>query len=292
MSGGGTRIHDLGYRPYRGERAGVPWAVRSLAVHSMRRALGLKRSARHKIAPLLSIAIAYVPAVALAGFAAFLGGEIIEDLIGFGEYFGISSFSLFLFSAAVAPGVLTTDRTSGMLALYLASPLNRTTYVLAKAIGLFAVMLIVAVGPILFLIAGYWLAGAGPDGVLETIEVLARALFAGALTAALYTGVSMLSCSIPRRWAIATLAIVGSFIVSSLLAIGLTESTDVPDLIVLASPDDVMSKAAQHIMGDLSPTVDAIDERPGWLLVVVSAGYGAVALAASWWRYQTIEVER
>ena len=288
----GTQIHDLGYRAYTGERAGVAWAVRSLAVHSMRRALGLKRSARHKIAPLLSIAIAYVPAIALAGFAAFLGGDIIEELIGFGEYFGITSFSLFLFAAAVAPGVLTTDRTSGMLALYLASPLTRTTYVLAKAIGIFLVMLIVAAGPILFLILGYWLAGAGPDGVVATLEVLVRALFAGALTAALYTGVSMFISSIPRRWAIATLAIVGFFIVSSILAVGLTESTDAPELLVLASPDDVMTKASQHIMDDVTFTVDALDGRSGWLLVLVSAAYGIVALAATWWRYQTIEVER
>lgn len=292
MSPQGTQIHDLGYRAYAGERAGVAWAVRSLAVHSMRRALGLKRAARHKIAPLLSMAIAYVPAIALAGFAAFLGGEIIEELIGFGEYFDITSFSLFLFAAAVAPGVLTTDRTSGMLALYLASPLDRSTYVLAKAIGIFAVMLIVAVGPILFLILGYWLAGAGPDGVVETIEVLGRALFAGTLTAALYTGVSMFISSIPRRWAIATLAIVGYFIVSNIVAGGLTESTDAPDLIVLGSPQDVMSKAAQHIMGDVSPTYDALDDMAGWLVILVSAAYGAIALAATWWRYQTIEVER
>ena len=179
-----------------------------------------------------------------------------------------------------------------MLALYLASPLNRTTYVLAKAIGIFAVMLIVAAGPILFLILGYWLAGAGPDGVVETLEVLGRALFAGGLTAALYTGVGMFISSIPRRWAIASLAIVGFFIVSSLLAVGLTESTDAPDLIVLASPDDVMTKASQHIMDDLSPTVDALDERAGWLLILVSAGYGVASLAVTWWRYQTIEVER
>ena len=105
MSAGGTQIHDLGYRAYRGERAGVPWAVRSLAVHSMRRALGLKRSARHKIAPLLSIATAYVPAVALAGFAAFLGGEIIEDLIGF----------VIVFFAVIWPvirGLLSAARTN------------------------------------------------------------------------------------------------------------------------------------------------------------------------------------
>ena len=50
-----TQIHDLGYRSYDGERSGVRWAVRSLAVHSMRRALGLKRAGKHKIVPVITI---------------------------------------------------------------------------------------------------------------------------------------------------------------------------------------------------------------------------------------------
>lgn len=287
-----TQIHDLGYRAYAGERAGVGWAIRSLAVHSMRRALGLKRSARHKIAPFLSIVFAYVPAIGLAGFAAFLGGEIVPDLIGYGEYFGITSFALFLFAAAVAPGVLTTDRTSGMLALYLASPLTRTTYILAKAIGIFLVMLIVAVGPIIFLILGYTFAGAGPGSVLEVLEILGRALLAGSLSAGLYTGIAMFISSIPRRWGIASLAIVGFFILSNMLTVGLTETTDVSDWIVLGAPDPVMSKAAEHIMDDLQVTIPALDARSGSVLILVSVAYTAASLAATWWRYQRIEVDR
>ena len=54
-----TQIHDLGYRSYDGERAGVAWAVRSLGVHSMRRALGLKRAGKHKIVPAITIALAF-----------------------------------------------------------------------------------------------------------------------------------------------------------------------------------------------------------------------------------------
>ena len=85
-----TQIHDLGYRAYSGERAGVPGAVRSLVVHTMRRSLGLKRPARHKIAPAIAIVIAYAPALAMTGFAAFLRADFVRDLLGYGEYFGIN----------------------------------------------------------------------------------------------------------------------------------------------------------------------------------------------------------
>ena len=287
-----TRIHDLGYRAYTGERAGVPGAVRSLVQHTIRRSLGLKRPARHKIAPVLAIVIAYAPAVAMTGFAAFLRADFVADLLGYGEYFGITGFAMFLFAAAVAPGVMTTDRTNGMLAMYLASPLTRTTYVLARAVGIFLVMLIVAVGPILFLILGYTFAGIGPGGVGEVLEILGRALLAGTLSAAMFTGVAMVLASIPRRWGIASVTIVAFFLVTSVVTVGLTESLDVPDWIALGAVDETMAEAAERIMDDRNPQIPALDALGSPLLILTACGYGLLALVATWWRYQTIRVER
>ena len=287
-----TQIHDLGYRAYTGERAGVPGAVRSLIVHTIRRSLGLKRPARHKIAPAIALVVAYAPAIAMTGFAAFLRADFVADLLGYGEYFGITGFAMFLFAAAVAPGVITTDRTNGMLALYLASPLTRSTYVLARGIGIFVVMLLVAVGPIVFLILGYTFAGIGPGGIVEVLEILGRALFAGLLAAAMYTGVAMFLASIPRRWGIASVSIVAFFIVTGIVTIGLTESIDVPDWIALGSPDEVMAEAAERIMDDTAQAIPALDRLASSALVATAAGYGAVAVGATWWRYQRIRVER
>lgn len=287
-----TQIHDLGYRAYTGERAGVSGAVRSLIVHTIRRSLGLKRPARHKIAPAIALVIAYAPALAMTGFAAFLRADFVSDLLGFGEYFGITGFAMFLFAAAVAPGVITTDRTNGMLALYLASPLTRSTYVLARGIGIFLVMLLVAVGPIVVLILGYTFAGIGPGGFFDFIEILGRALFAGLLAAAMYTGVAMFLASIPRRWGIASVSIVAFFIVSGIVTIGLTEAIDVPNWIALGSPDDAVSEAAERIMDDPTINVPALDQLSSGALVATAVGYGVAAVAVTWWRYQRIRVER
>lgn len=287
-----TQIHDLGYRSYDGERAGVPWAVRSLAVHSMRRALGLKRAGKHKIVPVLTITLAFLPAIVMVGLSAFLPDFGFEDLVSYGDYYGFTSFALFLFTAASAPGVLTTDRTTGMLAMYLASPLTRTTYVIAKAIGLFIVMLLVTVAPIVFLVIAFTLVGAGPGGLLDFIELMGRALFAGLISAAFYTAVGMFISSVPKRWGIASVSIIAAFIIPSIVTGILTEGADAPDWIAALAPTDMVSKAWQHILDDVTFNGFAIDRLSGTLVTLAALAYTAVFIGLTWWRYQNIEVDR
>ncbi|MFB0927297.1 MAG: ABC transporter permease subunit [Acidimicrobiales bacterium] len=287
-----SQIHDLGYRPYEGERAGVAWAVRSLAVHSMRRALGLKRAGRHKIVPTLTIGFAFLPAIVMVGLSLFLSGFSLDDLFSYGDYHGFTSFALFLFTAAAAPGVLTTDRTSGMLAMYLASPLNRTTYVLAKGIGIFAVMFLVTVAPIVFLVVAYTIVGAGPGGLLDFLELMGRALLAGAISAAFYTGLGIFVSSIPKRWGIASVSIIAALVVPSIVTGILTEGAQAPDWVAYMSPAAMMGKAWEHILGDVSFNGLAIDRLSGSLVVLAAVAYAAAFLAMTWWRYQNVEVDR
>src|SRR5690606_214460 len=68
-----ARIVDRGYRHYDGPRLGEAAILRSLAVHSLRRVLGLRRPARAKALPVLVIVIAFFPAVIIVGIAAFVG---------------------------------------------------------------------------------------------------------------------------------------------------------------------------------------------------------------------------
>ena len=287
-----TQIHDLGYRSYEGERAGVPWAVRSLAVHSMRRALGLKRAGKHKIVPIITIALAFLPAIVMVGLAAFLPDFGVEDLLSYGDYYGVTSFALFLFTAASAPGILTTDRTTGMLAMYLATPLNRTTYVLAKALGLFVVMLLVTAAPIVFLVLAYTFVGAGPGGVFDFVEILFRALLAGTIVAAFFTGLGMFISSIPKRWGIASVSIIAALIVPSLVAGILTEAAEAPDWVAFVDPANVVGKAWQHVLDDTTFNDLAIDRLTGWHVVLAACAYAAAGLALTWYRYQNIEVDR
>ncbi len=286
-----AQIHDRGYRAYDGERAGERWAIRSLALHSVRRALGLKRSGRHKIAPVLTIIFAFVPAIGLAAAAMFLGREIAENLPSYADYYGLISFALLLFTAAVVPGVLTTDRTSGMLALYLASPLTRTTYVVAKALGIFAVMLIVTLGPVLFLVIAFVFVDAGPTG-LEFFTVFGKALLAGILAGVFWTSLGMLISSFPKRWGIASVAIVGTVFVMNFSVALLTEQADAPASLVYFAPPMIMGEAWQRIFGQFSFDLDALDGQPSALIIMAAVGYTLALTVGTWWQYQRIEVDR
>ena len=76
---GDARIVERGFARYDGERSGVAGAIRSVAWQSIRATLGLGRLARHKMFPLLAVAIAYVPAIVFVGAAVLIPDGILES---------------------------------------------------------------------------------------------------------------------------------------------------------------------------------------------------------------------
>ena len=72
-------ILDRGYRRYDGRRTGTSGAVRALVVHSMQRALGLKRPAGQKILPVLAVFIAYVPAIVFVGLSVLIQDTLLAN---------------------------------------------------------------------------------------------------------------------------------------------------------------------------------------------------------------------
>ncbi len=217
-----ARLVDSGYRRYDGPRLGSSHATVALLKQTMRRIFGLGRPARWKILPVLTVAIAYVPNIVFVGVTALIPDDQLRDTVlpGYAFTYSFITAAIALFVIFVAPEALCPDRRSGVLSLYLATPLTRTRYVVAKAAAVFGALLTVTFGPALLYLIGLAAQGAGPDGFGEFMSTLGRIALAGVVMAAFFAAYSIGASSLTDRKAVAA-AIIFFFPQAISIAIGI-----------------------------------------------------------------------
>ena len=256
MSGlgpGDARILDRGYRRYQGERSGVPGAIRSVVLHSLQRGLGLRRNLWAKALPFSAVLIAYLPAVVFVGVVALFPAEDVptDFLPSYGDYYGFVIAAIMVFVALGAPEVLCTDRRSGMLGVYLSSPLNRDTYLVAKALAIAAMLSLVCLGPPLLMLVANVLQSQGPTGYGDIALTFVRVLAAGTALTLLYTGVTMGVASLTDRKSVAAASIILLFLVS-IAVTGILTSTGGGDTSRVWSVTMLSLDLARRVHGDRS----------------------------------------
>lgn len=285
---GGAFIHEQGYQRYEGPRLGQWGSIRSLAVHSALRALGLRRTFWAKLLPIASVVIAYLPAAVFVGIAALIPTEEIEfDIIPqYHEYYGFITAAIILFVSVVAPEVLCADRRNGTLGLYLASPLTRQTYLLAKVLAILPVLGLVTLGPPLLLLIGRALADAGPDGFDQFLLLFGRAALSAVVVAAVYTAVSMAAASLTERRAVASAAVILLLLVSGSVTSTLVEALDADRRLYLLNLSLAPFELVQRIYGvpGEEPAIETIS------LVAANLAWVLAAAAMVVWRYRRITV--
>jgi ABC-2 type transport system permease protein len=287
VSGQDAQLFDLGYRSYDGVREQPARAILTLAVFTMKRVLGLGR-ARHKVLPAITLGIAFLPAFISVAVASIVDSIRPDELISYGDYMFIIGSALALFAALVAPEALCPDRRTGMLGLYLAGPLDRNRYLLAKAIGVVAVMLLITVGPLLFMLAAFVLAGFGPSAG-GTPKLLLQILAAGTTTALLYASLAMAASSFTTRRAAAAVGVVLALSVPVSVVRTAIESTGAPNALDLFSLPFVAADLAYRIFGEVPDDQEPVTRLATWVV----AGGLCLAIAAGflvcWFRYRRIE---
>jgi ABC-2 type transport system permease protein len=287
---GDAQILDRGYRHFRGERTGVAGAVRTLAIHSFQRALGLRRNLWAKALPLPAVLIAYLPAIVFVGVVALFPVEDVptDFLPSYGDYYGFVIAAIMLFVAFVAPEVLCTDRRSGMLGVYLSSPLDRDTYLLGKAIAIATALSLVCLGPPLLLLLANVLQSQGPDGAGDILLALVRVVVAGVVLTVFYTGVTMGVASLTDRKTVATAGIILIFLVS-IMVTGILSVSGAPEGSQAVSPTYLSLDLASRVHGEpgnIMPSASSALVWGAWLAWTV----GGFALAR--FRLHAVQVSR
>ncbi len=242
-----AEIFDRGYRSYDGPRNGVATGMFSVFLASVQRALGLRRKFRFKVVPLATIFIAYVPALVFMGLAVLLPSEFADELVAdYAGYFGLLSIAVILFTAFVVPEVLSTDRSSGLFGMYMASPLNRAHYITAKFGSLVSLMFLVTLFPVMFLLVGYVVNDIGPDGFVNTVEVFGKIAVSGLIMSVYFALLGMAASTMTTRKGFASAGIVMLLIGSGVFSGVLVESGDAPDWVSLLGlatlPFDVITR--------------------------------------------------
>jgi hypothetical protein len=220
-SGGasGGAVYDRGYRPYEGPRGRRGAATVALAKASVRRALGIRRPWRQKVAPFVLLAIVTVPAVINVGVGYITRNNVGVDrieLITYRDYVGVSS-ALLLFVAIVAPDVICPDRRQRVLPLMFARPLTGVDYVVAKIGAITALLFAFSFLPQVVLFVGNMLVS---DDTLDYftghLDVLWKVPIAVAILAVFYAVVSLAVSSLTDRRIVGGASIIGLFLVTSI----------------------------------------------------------------------------
>jgi ABC-2 type transport system permease protein len=287
---GDAQIAARGFQRYDGPRSGVPGAVRSVMWQSIRATMGLGRPARHKIFPIVAVAIAYVPAIAFIGIAVLLPESILDpnEVASYSDYYGVITLAIVLFAALVAPEVLVSDRRNGMLAMYLSTPLSRSTYLVAKALAVAFTLGLVTLGPPLLILVGYTVDGSGPDGLGNWLLNLGRIFVAAFAVSAALTSVSMAASCLTDRRAFASIGIVLVMFASPGLADALIEGGDLSPywrvIDLLSMPLELVAR----IYGEAGE----YPELSTWAILAANVVWTVAGLAIVAWRYSRLVIAR
>ena len=283
-----AQLFGLGYRGYEGERREPRWAMLTVADFTVRRVLGLGRTSRHKVLPAITLAVAYVPALVSVGLAVLLKNLKVDDLITYGEYTFFIGSALALFAALIAPEALCPDRRSGLLGLYLAGPLDRNRYLVAKAASVFSVMLLITLGPLLFMLAAFVIAGHGPNAG-HVPKLLLQMLVVGVVTALGYAAISLAVSSFTTRRAAAAVGVVLLLFVPVIVVRSVIDSAGAPNALDLLSFPFVFSELSYRVFDETHHDGTPIEELSTGLIALAAIGWILAGAAVCWLRYRRTE---
>jgi ABC-2 type transport system permease protein len=208
-------IHDIGYKPYTGQRYGRAQIVRSLYWYSLRSAFGIGRPLRARIIPSLVAVVMMLPAAISIYKVATIGGE---PVLAYDKY----AYSMFLmavvFVAVAAPELVSRDLRHHTLPLYFSRPLRRSDYPLAKLLAMATAIILLEAVPLIVMYLGVIASATSGSSIWAQTKQLAPGLLVALAYGIVLAPLTLLIASTTGRRAIATGAIAILFLATTAIS--------------------------------------------------------------------------
>jgi ABC-2 type transport system permease protein len=281
-------IYDLGYQRYAGRRLGRNNAIGNLIRYSFRAAFGLGRGSKSKMLPMFVTGVVFLPAIVQVGVASSTGHP---ELINYANQLSFTAFLLALFVAVQAPELVVTDKQQGVLSLYLSRPLTAADYAMSKMFALSAAMLVITLGPQLFMLFGKILLSTAPwDMFKHEYPMLGPIIGGTAMTSLFVAAIGLSLSSLAAKRAHGTALVIAIFLLLPAAA-GIVRSFatgDVRRFANLANPILVITGFANwlfDVQARRRAVITRLDLPPEsylyLMIVVIVAGVGTLV-----WRYR------
>jgi ABC-2 type transport system permease protein len=290
-------VYDRGYRPYEGERGQRGAATFALFKASVRRALGIRRPWRQKVAPFVLLGVVTIPAIVNVGIGYVTRDQPIVDrieIITYRDYVGVSA-ALLLFVAIVSPDVMCPDRRQHVLPLMFARPMTGVDYVVAKVGAITAILFAFSFIPQVVLFVGNMLVSDSALNYLtDNLDILWKVPVAVSLLALYYSVIGVAIASLTDRRIVAGASIIGLFLITS-IASGILVGEDYD--FEGGSPAAVLNVLALPLylrdlvfLGEVDPDSPLSGVDNGGLLAIVTyAAIVIVGIAVLLRRYRWVE---
>lgn len=297
-SHGGT-VFDIGYQRYTGPREGRNRSRFAVFKNGVRTALGLGRGAWAKALPWFFIgvlaAIALIMALVAGAAERLAGPEAADQLPSHSDYYGMVAMVIFVFAAVVAPELLCRDRRERVIDLYLVRPLTGSDYIIARWSAFLAVMVAAIWLPQFVLLIGLSMGDPAPVSYLREHWLdIPRFLAAGVVFAAYTTTLAMLTASFTTRRAYASVFLVGLFVITTPLTMGLAYEIEgaAGQWISMFDLTHIPVHVNDLIFGEVNMLTDELETPAGalppWVLVSWYLAWTLVPGGILWLRYRRL----
>ncbi|MFJ2555135.1 MULTISPECIES: ABC transporter permease subunit [unclassified Streptomyces] len=286
---GSSRIHNIGYRAYEGQRLGRAYARRSLYSQTLRGAYGLGRSAKSKVLPMILLAVMCLPAAIVVAVA--VATDLKSLPMDYTRYAIFTQAVIGLYLAAQAPQSVSRDLRFKSIPLYFSRPIERGDYVLAKFGAMASALLILTGVPLLILYVGSLLASMD---FVEQTKGFGQGLVSVTVLSLLFGGLGLVVAALtPRRGfgvaGVIALLTISYGAVSVLQAIAsTTDRTDAVQWIGLFSPITLIDGLQTAFLGATSSFPGGAGPSAGvgvvYLLAVLALISGSYAVLMSRYR--------